>query len=130
MHVREGLAADGPAIAAIRAASPEAAQWEPSDYPLLIAEVDGRIAGFLVWRQIIPGEAEILNLAVDVNFRRRGVARGLLAALPHASVSLEVRESNYRARSLYGQAGFHEAGVRFGYYHDPAETAIVMRWQK
>ena len=49
-----------------------------------VAEVNGTIVGFLVTRDLaagdpdFAGEREILNLAVDPAWRRRGVARALL----------------------------------------------------
>jgi ribosomal-protein-alanine N-acetyltransferase len=129
MHVRAATAADLSAIRGIQERAPEAAQWLPEDNEILIAEVDGAAAGFLVWRATAPDEFEILNLAVDPEFRRRGIARGLLAGLPRGSVFLEVRESNHGARALYQGAGYEEVGKRAGYYLDPPERAIVMRLQ-
>ena len=130
MRVRVGREGDREQIARIQAASPEAAQWAVEDNPLLIAELDGCVVGFLVWRENAPEEAEILNLAVDPAYRRRGAAGRLIAEMPHPEIFLEVRESNQGARALYRQAGFREVGRRPAYYQDPAETAIVMRWQK
>ena len=51
--------ADLAAIAAIQAASPEAAQWNPADYlkhDCRVADVNSCVAGFLVTRQVAPGE--------------------------------------------------------------------------
>jgi ribosomal-protein-alanine N-acetyltransferase len=42
-------------------------------------------------------------------------------------VYLEVRDSNYRARRLYGSCGFKEVGRRRSYYRLPVEDAIVLR---
>jgi ribosomal-protein-alanine N-acetyltransferase len=131
--IRAANAADLDSIAAIQGASPEAAQWSPADYlkhDCLVAEVKGCVAGFLVAREVGPGEREILNLAVDPAERRTGIARGLLAdALGHAKCTwfLEVRASNAAAIRLYETAGFEIAGRRSGYYQEPAEEAIVMR---
>jgi ribosomal-protein-alanine N-acetyltransferase len=120
-------------IAAIQAVSPEASQWNPADYlkhDCLVAEVRGCVAGFLVTREVGPGEREILNLAVDPAERRTGIARALLGeALVRAKGAwfLEVRASNAAAVRLYESAGFEIAGRRSGYYREPAEEAIVMR---
>jgi ribosomal-protein-alanine N-acetyltransferase len=78
-------------------------------------------------------EREILLLAVDPANRRQGVGRALVEAeLASASKGttwfLEVRESNIAAISLYKAVGFTASGRRPGYYHDPAEAAIVMRF--
>ena len=134
MTVRGATAEDLAAIAAIQEASPEASQWEPSsylDYECLVAISGGRVVGFLVVRQIVPDEREILNLAVDPSERRRGVARKLLEAeLRRAKTRwfLEVRASNSCAINLYESAGFCEAGRRESYYRDPVEPGIVMKF--
>ena len=88
------------------------------------------ITGFLVSRQTAPGEREVLNIAVDPAFRRRGIARELLKAELDRGPGqwfLEVRESNRAALNLYETFGFRSVGRRNGYYTDPAETGIVMK---
>jgi ribosomal-protein-alanine N-acetyltransferase len=99
----------------------------------LVAERDGRLAGYLLAR-MIAGEAEILNLAVLPGERRKGLGSMLLTAglagLERAgaqSVFLEVRESNEAAKRLYSVAGFRPVGVRPGYYRRPNESAYVLR---
>lgn len=80
-------------------------------------------------------EAEILDVAVAPDWRRRGIAHGLLRQviehLPAGTTRLllEVRASNAAARALYTALGFDEDGVRRGYY--PAgsgarEDAVLM----
>jgi [ribosomal protein S18]-alanine N-acetyltransferase len=127
---RAGQANDLAAIAAIQAASPEAASWDPRGYELLVAEDEGRVVGFLVWRSIDAGEYELLNLAVVTEHRRKGVGRGLVEALrklTHGKIFLEVRESNQAALKLYKSLGFQEVGTRPKYYHFPTESGIVMK---
>ena len=82
-------------------------------------------------------ETHLLNIAVDAACQSRGHARTLLdalvdraRALAAATVWLEVRPSNARARALYERYGFEEVGRRRDYY--PAadgrrEDAVVMR---
>ena len=41
-------------------------------------------------------------------------------------VLLEVRPSNYAARSLYNKLGFKVLGIRRNYYIDPREDAMLM----
>lgn len=91
-----------------------------------------RIAGFLVF-WVVYDEVHILNLAVHPDFRRRGVANSLLAALMKeaqandmTSVTLEVRASNAAAQALYAGFGFDQIGRRKGYYADNAEDAFVL----
>ena len=101
----------------------------PDEFDFLVAEYEGGLAGMVVWRATASDEKEILNLAVDPAFRRRGIARALLTAISAPAIFLEVRESNQAARMLYRNVGFQEAGLRKAYYQDPVEAAIVMRLQ-
>lgn len=129
--IRPALASDLDRLREIQAASPEASSWNPLDYDCLVAEVDQRIAGFLVSRQAAPGEREILNVAVDPAKRRRGIGKMLVEAELARSQGvwfLEVRESNAAAIALYRSMGFEPAGRRPGYYAHPTEPAIVMRF--
>jgi ribosomal-protein-alanine N-acetyltransferase len=94
------------------------------------------IAGFVVLR-IAGGEAEILTLVVDPQYRRSGYGRLLMEeALRHAyrdraeAVFLEVDESNRAAVALYSALGFETVGRRARYYErqdGPAGSALVMR---
>jgi ribosomal-protein-alanine N-acetyltransferase len=134
LAIRRGLQEDLPAVAAIQAASPEAAHWQVTDYlqyGLRVAASEGTVVGFLVFRRLGAGEGELLNLAVAPQSRRRGVAKSLvqafLAECPEG-VWLEVRESNTAARNLYKSMGFQEVSVRSNYYQAPPEPAIVMKF--
>ena len=74
----------------------------------------------------------VMNVCVDPDFRRRGIATALLAALfervgdGRAQYTLEVRPSNVGAIELYGRLGFKPAGTRRRYYQDNGEDALVM----
>jgi ribosomal-protein-alanine N-acetyltransferase len=133
LTIRDATAEDLTAISAIQTVSPQAAQWNPADYlahRCRVALVDGRVAGYLAARRVAPDECEILNLAVDPVYRRRGVARALLAAELESAPGrwfLEVRASNNAAIQLYSSAGFELIGRRPDYYREPAEEGIVMR---
>ena len=133
MVVRAATERDLPAIQDIQRRSPEAAQWRVADYlnyECLIAGDGAAIAGFLVYRSVAGDEREILNLAVDPRYRRRGIARMLLEADCNrnpADYFLEVRASNEAARTFYSVMGFTEEGVRSRYYENPPESGIVMK---
>ena len=51
---------------------------------------------------------------------RRGEQKGIKA------FTLEVRESNLAAISLYQKLGFVSAGIRKNFYDAPKENAVIM----
>ena len=132
--IRPGAAADLADVAAIQAASPEAAHWPPEDYldfDFSVCILDDRIAGFAVSRITGQDERELLNLAVAPEYRRRGAGAELVRSLTTGtaiSVFLEVREGNQTARVFYKTLGFQEVGIRPAYYAAPPESAIVMKF--
>ncbi|HWB83349.1 MAG TPA: GNAT family N-acetyltransferase [Bryobacteraceae bacterium] len=132
--IRRGGLEDLAEVAAIQAASPEAAQWNPADYArydFLVAVCEERVVGFLVTRKLAQGEYELLNLAISPRYRRQGVAAALwnsFLAEFRGTVYLEVRSSNEGARKFYNYIGFQPVTVRPGYYQSPSETAIVMKF--
>ena len=74
-----------------------------------------------------------MNVAVDPDLRRRGVATALLERLfelthgdERRGYTLEVRVSNEKAISLYERLGFRSRGLRRGYYTDNREDALIM----
>ncbi|MEO7150998.1 MAG: ribosomal protein S18-alanine N-acetyltransferase [Burkholderiaceae bacterium] len=69
------------------------------------------------------GEMHLLNITVGPAAQGRGHARRLLADLVEvsrqagaATLWLEVRLSNQRARAIYARMGFVEVGLRSAYY--------------
>lgn len=78
------------------------------------------------------GEGDITSVAVDKNFRRKGLAQELIAEfiknLPEntENIFLEVRESNNPAIRLYEKYGFERLSVRKNFYINPRENAVVM----
>lgn len=135
--IRDACDEDIAAIVAIQERSPEAVPWPEAGYRLLLDQ--GRrllvaqtntVVGFLLYQELPEGEAEVLNLAVDPDNRRRGAAEALLRRMiadRNGGVLLEVRESNTAARALYAKLGFREDGRRPGYYHRPVEDAVLLR---
>ena len=135
--IRKAEAADLEALVGIEKESFVHPHWDASSFlkfDCVVAELEGRVAGFLVSRQIFPSqngvraEREILNIAVAQVYRRMGVATLLLQheRRNEATHYLEVRESNSGAQALYRKLGFVEMGRRPEYYDFPRETAIVM----
>lgn len=101
----------------------------------LVWEEQGRIGGYCVLRTL-GDEGEIQRIAVDQAFRRQGIGRRLMEAMVSVArmkgvrqIVLEVRESNTTARKLYESCGFAQEALRRGYYHNPAEDAVIM-WNR
>ena len=134
VSLRSAAESDLDEIWRIQSASGQASQWRPADYLLhqcIVAAVDDGLAGFAVARRTAPDELEILNVAVDPSYRRRGMGGSLVRELigkNPGTVFLEVRQSNLAARKLYHSLGFETVGVRPDYYRDPVESAIVMKF--
>jgi [ribosomal protein S18]-alanine N-acetyltransferase len=97
----------------------------------LAALRDGRIVGYVICSRY-DTVWHVMNVAVDPDVRRVGVATSLLSALlaevdsPDSRLTLEVRESNAPAISLYERFGFRSAGLRRRYYQDNGEDALIM----
>ena len=75
----------------------------------------------------------VMNVAVDPEHRRRGIATQLLERLfeltagdERRGYTLEVRLSNEPAIKLYEELGFESRGIRRGYYTDNREDALIM----
>lgn len=82
---------------------------------------------------VVVDEGYIFNVAVDQNHRCRGVGSALINELVTYGkknnlcfLTLEVRESNKNARSLYSKFGFIDVGKRQDYYSEPNENAVLM----
>jgi [ribosomal protein S18]-alanine N-acetyltransferase len=97
----------------------------------LAALHEGRLAGYLICSRY-DTVWHVMNVSVDPDHRRRGIASTLLNSLlervgdPEAHYTLEVRESNAGAIALYDGFGFRSAGVRRRYYQDNGEDARIM----
>lgn len=91
-----------------------------------------KVLGYIsIW--FVSEEVHILNLACHPDYRRSGVATGLIKHSLYFSFQmgarrafLDVRESNHAAQSLYKKYGFNPIGIRRGYYTDTQENAVVM----
>jgi ribosomal-protein-alanine N-acetyltransferase len=137
--VRRMFASDAGAALSLLEESPEASMWSReslvesfSSGIAWVAELDGRVVGFLIGRPAAD-EFEILNLAVGKEFRRCGIATKLIDiatetahAAGVAQIFLEVRASNLPGIALYTQMAFRVCGRRKNYYRDPIDDAILL----
>ena len=99
----------------------------------LVAEENGVVTGY-VGSQTVIDETDMMNVAVDPEFRRQGIAENLVMELIGAlrekgsrCLTLEVRASNEPAITLYEKLGFSQVGRRPKYYRNPREDALILR---
>jgi ribosomal-protein-alanine N-acetyltransferase len=131
---------DASAISELESRSAGAAKWGEAAYRDIgaggiigwAAARENVLLGFILVRSLTD-EMEIMNLAVELDTRRKGIAARLLAhAIEEAKradvkhIYLEVRETNAAARALYASKGFIEQGRRKKYYSQPVADALLL----
>ena len=99
--------------------------------PLVFAVGDAR--AFALGR-VIADEAELLTLACDPAYRRKGLGRARLAgfeaearARGAVTAFLEVAADNLPAHALYEAADYAEVARRAGYYALGTVDALILR---
>lgn len=97
-----------------------------------IAQKGEKVIGYVGISTVLD-EGYITNIAVTQSERKKGVGTALLERVfAHAKdnslsfVSLEVRESNQNAISLYETLGFKPEGKRKNFYDNPKEDALIL----
>jgi len=97
-----------------------------------VALLEDKVIGYICVDHMID-EGHILNLAVQLDMRRRCVATSLLREVIEElrkkgcrSLYLEVRTSNLGAQKFYERFGFRPVGVKGNYYTFPREDAVIM----
>ncbi len=108
----------------------EVVQRENTVY--IVGELDGKVIAYAgAWLSF--NEAEVMSVAVEENFRGRGIGTKLFAELIKickergaTAITLEVRPSNTAAIKLYESFGLKSVGRRKGYYVDNGEDALIM----
>ena len=100
----------------------------------IVAELEGRIVGFIAGVNNAPQNARILMLAVQQPFRQRGIGSALMDAFLQQcamramrTVELEVRMSNATAINFYKRYGFQIAGTLPRFYTDGEDGYKMVR---
>ena len=90
---------------------------------ILMAEYDGEIAGTVALRKVNETEYEFTKMAVDENFRRKGIGEALChssleiaKALGATKVILYSNTKNAAAIAMYQKHGFKHVPVEKGVY--------------
>jgi ribosomal-protein-alanine N-acetyltransferase len=104
---------------------------KPSSICLGAFEGD-QLVGYMINSRYVDAW-HVMNVAVDPELQRRGIASALIRRLfeltqgdERRGYTLEVRVSNEGAIRLYQGLGFEPRGVRRGYYTDNREDALIM----
>ena len=99
----------------------------------LVATEESVVIGY-IGSQTVLDETDMMNLAVHPEHRRKGIAEALVSALAgelkqrgSGYLTLEVRQSNAPAISLYEKLGFVQIGLRPNYYRNPKENALILQ---
>ncbi|MBR2903028.1 MAG: ribosomal protein S18-alanine N-acetyltransferase [Clostridia bacterium] len=97
-----------------------------------VCEKEAEVVGYLLG-SVIFEEAEVYNVAVSPDYRKRGIGERLLETFEKSAKGdgattcfLEVRVGNLPARTLYEKKGYAQIAVRKKYYAD-GEDALVMQ---
>lgn len=90
------------------------------------------ILGYMCW-WLIEDETHLTNIAVKPDYENMGFGSLLVTYLfdwmqqnESYCCFLEVRKSNYKARSFYDKLGFSQLYTRKDYYVNPVEDAIIL----
>lgn len=102
-------------------------------FPLVVVRRPGEeVVGYIVFWQI-RDDVQINNIAVHPDCRGLGLGEAMMRyaiaksrEAGAAFVTLEVRQSNAPALTLYRKLGFEILGTRKNYYTKPDEDAYVM----
>ena len=104
----------------------------PYNYHFVIKEEE-EIVGFLLLNVMFES-AEIELIGIKKDYLRKGLGTKLLnqglcflEEKKVATLFLEVRASNKKARKFYENKGFMSIGVRKNYYKLPTEDAILLQ---
>ena len=106
--------------------------WQIAPDGFLVAEKNGKIVGFIIGTMVSMDELRILMLAVDKDYRRRGIGsmllRDLIMRYPHARrVYLEVRCDNLEAIKFYKKHGFRIKEKIEDFYTDGSPAYLMER---
>lgn len=100
----------------------------------LVVESDDEVIGYVVY-SVDGDKMEILNLAVDPNFRRRGVGSEILAILREKSeltnrnkIVGHVREMNLAAQLFLRANGFIATEIKRGQYDETDEDCYLFEY--
>ena len=109
-----------------------ASQLSGPNHTFLVALDGNSVVGYVGLMYVLD-EGYISNVAVTATYRRQSIADQLIEMLISRGIcmglsflTLEVRQSNEAAKSLYIKHGFTSVGLRKNYYTKPKDDALLM----
>lgn len=139
MRTRSALLSDLETVCAIARAQPRSAGWTLEQFRQELSFIGGfflvledeAVRAYAVFKRL-DAQAQLVDLAVDPRFLRRGLARTLLRdSLPALKsrgverIQLEVSQGNEPARRLYESLGFVIVGRRRKFYNDGSDAILM-----
>ena len=105
-----------------------------NELSLWLVALEGETVAGYIGSQTVMDETDMMNVAVHPDYRKQGIATGLIVGLVEElrrrgshSLTLEVRASNDAAIRLYRLLDFQEVGLRKNYYRNPKEDALILK---
>ena len=101
----------------------------------LVAEIHGKIAGYIIGNMQNETEGHILAIAIDPKHRMQGIGTALIKAICKVlkkqganKVRVELKLYNAGAKEFYSNMGFEESNIIKGYYRmrGYTEDALIM----
>ena len=101
--------------------------YKNSRYNIYEDYFENIFAGYLITYDNIDS-LDIFEIAVDKNFRKKGIASKLLNRInDERKILLEVSEKNEVAINLYKKNGFKMISRRKNYYLDGSDAIVMIR---
>jgi ribosomal-protein-alanine N-acetyltransferase len=103
----------------------------------LVAQQDNIVVGYIIFWIRYEDEGHIISIAVDKNYRRKGIGAELVnyaidifKKCNVREIKLEVRIGNGEAREFYTKMDFKEKKIFEKYYEDGEDAVIMKRAMK
>ena len=101
--------------------------YKNSRYNIYEEYFENIFAGYLITYDNVDS-LDIFEIAVDKNFRKKGIASKLLNRInDERKILLEVSEKNKVAINLYKKNGFKMISRRKNYYLDGSDAIVMIR---
>lgn len=101
----------------------------------LVAERENQVVGYMIY-ELQRNRISVLNLAVSVAHRRKGVAGALVSKLVDKlscerrdRIMADLYESNLNGQLFFKSLGFKAIAVLKDWYEDSAESAYLMQYR-